>query len=241
MRMGKKIEPCRICKKPFDTKNYKHFCCSLECATKSSLLTKQKKKLEKKKSDDIVNKDALERMQNINCRDCGTHQPLVLVKDYLGKKHSVCEKCLTLRESLTIKKICATCKENISISLFYHKNTGKHGRSSSCKKCMSHTFALYRQKKRKTKLINNPERNRKNYINRKTKAPMALRAIAIVRNEILSGRLKRPKTCSWCNKKGRIVAHHNDYKFPLDIQWFCQPCHMVWHSRNGEGLNKGEP
>lgn len=30
-----------------------------------------------------------------------------------------------------------------------------------------------------------------------------------------------------------VVAHHDDYAFPLVVRWLCIPCHMDWHLEHG--------
>ncbi len=43
------------------------------------------------------------------------------------------------------------------------------------------------------------------------------------------GKIKRPKVCSICQCKKRIVAHHEDYKNPYRVFWVCDSCHGKWH------------
>ena len=51
----------------------------------------------------------------------------------------------------------------------------------------------------------------------------------IIRNRIISGKLKRPKICPVCHRTGLVVAHHDDYSKPLIIEWMCVSCHLLLH------------
>lgn len=55
--------------------------------------------------------------------------------------------------------------------------------------------------------------------------------------EIQAGRLVKPKTCSECDRGGRIDGHHDDYAKPLVVRWLCRWCHQKWHRIHGEALN----
>jgi len=44
------------------------------------------------------------------------------------------------------------------------------------------------------------------------------------------GEVKRPDKCEMCeSSEYRIEAHHFDYSKPLEVQWFCQKCHLRLH------------
>lgn len=53
-------------------------------------------------------------------------------------------------------------------------------------------------------------------------------------------RIIRPDTCEICGQKpapnrlGRssIQGHHDDYSKPLEVHWFCQPCHIEHHRKH---------
>ena len=38
-----------------------------------------------------------------------------------------------------------------------------------------------------------------------------------------------PKPCENCGATKNIQMHHEDYDKPLDVRWFCAPCHRAWH------------
>jgi len=54
-------------------------------------------------------------------------------------------------------------------------------------------------------------------------------AWSAVGNALINGDITKPDTCSVCNEKSRIHAHHEDYSKPLDVQWLCHKCHMKLH------------
>jgi ribosomal protein S27AE len=48
-----------------------------------------------------------------------------------------------------------------------------------------------------------------------------------VTRAIRSGKLIR-QPCVRCGNE-KSLAHHEDYDFPLDVMWLCQPCHKQRH------------
>lgn len=52
-----------------------------------------------------------------------------------------------------------------------------------------------------------------------------------VKKAIRNGVLTRPKECSRCGDIGRVHAHHDDYRQPLDVRWLCSACHLAFHKR----------
>ena len=38
-----------------------------------------------------------------------------------------------------------------------------------------------------------------------------------------------PKPCERCKSTEDLHMHHDDYDKPLDVRWFCAPCHRSWH------------
>lgn len=59
----------------------------------------------------------------------------------------------------------------------------------------------------------------------------------ILNNAVKSGEVIKKNKCESCSKEGKIHAHHDNYAFPLNVQWLCPKCHTKWHKENGEGLN----
>lgn len=61
----------------------------------------------------------------------------------------------------------------------------------------------------------------------------------LVEVALRNGVLIRPSACEACGDSGtmadgrsKIQAHHCDYNKPLEVIWFCQKCHHMWHKNN---------
>lgn len=39
------------------------------------------------------------------------------------------------------------------------------------------------------------------------------------------------KPCKICGTEERVEMHHCDYSKPLEIEWFCRPCHLEIHRK----------
>ena len=56
------------------------------------------------------------------------------------------------------------------------------------------------------------------------------RARKAVSYAVRHGNLVQPDCCERCGEAAeRIEGHHDDYSKPLDVRWFCPPCHSVIH------------
>lgn len=61
------------------------------------------------------------------------------------------------------------------------------------------------------------------------------RARTYVQDAIMNGKLIRPEHCEICERKSQhIEAHHCDYRQPLDVQWLCRNCHVLYHRIHGK-------
>ncbi len=61
----------------------------------------------------------------------------------------------------------------------------------------------------------------------------------LVERAIRAGILRRPDKCEECGAKAvdkndhhKIMAHHDDYSYPLSVRWLCPKCHGEWHRNN---------
>lgn len=45
-----------------------------------------------------------------------------------------------------------------------------------------------------------------------------------------------PRPCENCGAMA-VVAHHDDYNHPMQINWLCTSHHKLWHSEHGPGKN----
>ncbi len=50
-----------------------------------------------------------------------------------------------------------------------------------------------------------------------------------VHNAIVKGKIKRNTNCELCGSDKNIIAHHQDYLKPLDVNWLCKKCHIAIH------------
>jgi uncharacterized protein with PIN domain len=41
--------------------------------------------------------------------------------------------------------------------------------------------------------------------------------------------IKKPSTCSVCNKEARVHGHHKDYTKRFEVIWLCPSCHKKVH------------
>lgn len=56
-------------------------------------------------------------------------------------------------------------------------------------------------------------------------------ARAKVRSAVKKGIVSKPTVCSNCEKPAPLQAHHDDYSKPLDVNWYCDPCHKLKHGK----------
>lgn len=55
------------------------------------------------------------------------------------------------------------------------------------------------------------------------------RARTEVQKATRMGILVRPIRCENCHKKCAVIAHHEDYAYPLYVIWLCRSCHYKRH------------
>lgn len=55
-----------------------------------------------------------------------------------------------------------------------------------------------------------------------------VKAHVLVARAIKSGKLLT-SPCQICGEVENVVAHHNDYNFPLTVLWLCARHHQAWH------------
>lgn len=59
--------------------------------------------------------------------------------------------------------------------------------------------------------------------------PDRVRARKLFHNAKRHGKITPPDRCQRCGKKSKLHAHHKDYSKPLDVEWYCRPCHRHLH------------
>jgi len=50
-----------------------------------------------------------------------------------------------------------------------------------------------------------------------------------VHNAIAKGKIKKGMECEICHSVENVVAHHQDYDKPLEVNWLCKKCHNAVH------------
>jgi len=129
---------------------------------------------------------------------------------------------------------CKICNKKISAK------SGKY-----CKEC--YTKRKYERRKNYQKeyykkwYAKNGRKRKKDYFlvieEWRRNHPEAIKVRGIVQRAILAGNLKRPDKCEKCNSQSYIVAHHSNYKKPLNIKWLCQSCHKKLHLKKSFDKN----
>lgn len=105
---------------------------------------------------------------------------------------------------MTHSKECFKCKTIKPLDEFYKHSQMADGYLNKCKEC-----------------------NKKDSINNRNAKIDHYRAYDAVTRAIRSGKLIR-QPCIRCGNE-KSLAHHEDYDFPLDVMWLCQPCHKQRH------------
>ena len=64
------------------------------------------------------------------------------------------------------------------------------------------------------------------------------KAYRIIHKAIRKGKLS-PKNCLICGGSDDIMAHHDNYRKPLEVDWLCRDCHGLWHQILNEWERQG--
>lgn len=132
-------------------------------------------------------------------------------------------------------KTCTHCAAKKPVSEFGKKGVrcGKQRYRSDCKACANVNTRKWRAK--------NPEKQaaamkRWRAKRGRAKNPVPYRrhagkaAHGTVERALRSGALVKPPACARCGKSKRLVAHHEDYEKPLEVEWLCFGCHAQHHA-----------
>jgi hypothetical protein len=160
-------------------------------------------------------------------------------------------------------KTCKACKEDLPAVHFWKRKENKDGLATNCIPCTKELRkpwdwryvrtekrlaerAAYKRKRRAAGLVH--ESDRRNAAIQRARHPLRMRAYALVRAALASGRLAGPETCSGCGRRppraadGRTAVHahhHKGYDRPLDVLWICQTCHSLDHRNRARGEKGG--
>ena len=133
-------------------------------------------------------------------------------------------------------KTCFKCNVQKPLTEFYKHLAMADGHVNKCKQCNKQDVAANRLKNIERirqydrERGKNPERIKANIeVNRawRDEDKRRVQCHSAVAKAIKSGELVR----SPCSKCGDVnsLAHHEDYDKPLEVIWFCQPCHKQRH------------
>jgi hypothetical protein len=136
-------------------------------------------------------------------------------------------------------KPCSTCYEEKPLTEYYRSITGQDGYRAKCRACCKKINDIWRAKNReeireydrqRSKLPHRIKARNRRTIASYKKDKHKFKVRSIVRLAIKSGKLIKPDNCSACGATEiDIEAHHNDYCKPLEVTWFCRPCHLQTH------------
>ncbi len=139
-----------------------------------------------------------------------------------------------------MSKKCFKCGAVKSVGSFYEHKAMKDGRLGKCIDCTKKDVEEHRLKnidrirkydRRRSKLPHRKIMSAKICKTYRKEYPLRYAASTLLKSAIQSGKIKRPKRCSICKAKTRIMGHHNDYCKPLVVIWVCQICHKGLHSK----------
>jgi len=137
-----------------------------------------------------------------------------------------------------LEKECFECRETKHLTDFYKHSQMADGHLNKCRECVKAdvkarrkaiplTMREYERKRGKTA-------RRKAQVKARTKRhrannPEKYKARTAVGNALRDGRLFR-EPCETCGAE-KVHAHHDDYSKPLEVRWFCEPCHKAHHKK----------
>lgn len=159
-------------------------------------------------------------------------------------------------------RACTQCKVDLPLTAFGKKGIYRDGLNIVCKKCNCENTKKYYLKHREERAAYSYKRNRlpevmawkralkktekyreydREYQRTKKHASWKIAGRKRWRRENPEKKhaqaraqwvYKEKKPCKWCGHSERVVRHHPDYNKPLEIIWFCHPCHSKWHKEN---------
>ncbi len=155
-----------------------------------------------------------------------------------------------------MRKVCIKCGIEKDISEFYKDFAMADGHLNTCKECVKKRMLVYRkaniEKIREYDRVRGRSEKRRNkqraYINKlknsnpqkyqkmrneitqryREKHPEKWNAHQMVKDAIKTGKLI-PHPCEVCGNT-KVIAHHDNYNFPLSVRWFCEEHHKALHT-----------
>ena len=151
------------------------------------------------------------------CKKCGETKS---IKDFYLSNRVSCKECLKERTILWQKNNLQRFKEHSAKQIAKRRTDPDYRKKQA--KFYRKWYAKYGRKRAK----NHQEMNN---LWRKLN-PEKCKTGQLVRIALKLGKLKKPKHCSKCRLKRKLVAHHDNYEFPLKVRWLCYSCHKNLHN-----------
>ena len=143
-------------------------------------------------------------------------------------------------------KECFKCKTVKPLSDFYKHSQMADGHLNKCKDCTKNDVSNHRlenidkiraydrERSKQSERIKQNSENTKLWRQQDKRRAVAHRAVAMA---IKKGTLTR-QPCQRCSSVNSL-AHHEDYDYPLQVVWLCQPCHKQRHKEILSELSSG--
>lgn len=129
-------------------------------------------------------------------------------------------------------KQCTKCGETKTLSQFHKSPKTPSGRCAACKECRNTAGRDYTKRNlhirrawRKANARKIAASARKWYEKNSHKRA----AHRKLRRAVLAGVVSRGR-CETCGAR-KVEGHHTNYARPLDVRWFCKPCHEDFHRK----------
>ena len=122
------------------------------------------------------------------------------------------------------EKLCRFCKKEVG-TMKHTKSVTKEGKVSyylSCRKCNTEIAKSYR------KTPNGRASIYKAVYKSINKFAYKQKARYLLNYHLKRGNIKKPDSCTKCNKVKKLEGHHIDYSKPLEVIWVCRPCHSTF-------------
>lgn len=137
-----------------------------------------------------------------------------------------------------MSKVCASCKQLLSLDLFYSDRSKKDGKGSTCKTCDNARSKRWRLTHAERQLANRRNWRKTEHakklmyeqqLRRRARDPLKTAAYRAIHNGLRDGKVFK-KPCEVCGDI-KVHAHHPDYSKPLQVQWLCEKHHLHMHRK----------
>jgi len=168
-----------------------------------------------------------------------------LTKVELMRSSTMTENDITKQQSLTqsLRK-CTRCGVSKPLCEFYIRSNGKP--HSWCKDCFADYYrehksritSVQRRYRQSEKKLNATIKRYLRKYDSLSKEARRRGAYEIVKVALACGKLIRPSVCQRCGVVCVPDAHHEDYLYPLKVEWLCKACHYGVHAHKRKSDRK---